>query len=166
MSEVNNLNIPSDLADMLPVGMLANGGLAAEAMSMLANRKHGAPGWEAFHYERISETQFDITGGIAVMVGGVKKWPGPHESVILTEAEILAEIHNSQAGNASPSSKEIPAMLEFSPSSSPRNTAATKYLNVVFALPEDEAGRQRILKAFHLQADFFGAKVQACSLSD
>ena len=166
MSDANNLNIPSDLADMLPVGMLVNGGLAAEAMSMLANRKRGIPGWEAFHYERISDTQFDITGGIAVVVGGVKKWPGSHESVILSEAEIIEEIHHSQTGNAPPSIKETPTMLDAPFISSPRNTAATKYLNVVFALPEDEAGRQRILKAFHLQADFFGAKMQACSLID
>ena len=44
--------------------------------------------------------------------------------------------------------------------------AGQRYLKVVFALPEDEAGRQRLLQAFRLQASFFGATVQACSLHD
>lgn len=154
--------LPDNLADMLPVGMLANGGIAAEAMAAVANRQHDTPGWEAFHYERVSETQFDITGGVAVMAGGMKKWPGPHETVSVTEAEILEEMRRHQTSNVLPILSEKPAPHI------PHLTGASKtpFLNVVFALPEDEAGRQRILKAFHLQADFFGARVQACSLLD
>ena len=171
MNEANTPAIPRDLSDMLPVGMLANGGMAAEAMSALANRKHPAPGWEAFHYERISDQQFEITGGVAAIVGGMKKWPGPHDTVTLNESEIIEEMQRSQARHASPDFSEAArpqvntSAAPISGSSAAAGTPA-KYLHLVLALPDDEAGRQRLLKAFHLQADFFGAKVQACSLQD
>jgi hypothetical protein len=165
MTEADSSPIPASLADMLPVGMLANGGIAAAAMSALANRQHDSSGWEAFHYERISATEFEITGGIAVMAGGVKKWPGPHATVIVSEADILAEMHRMQA------SRDLPAISDTAaPKAKPMPNVSSAgaqavYLNVTLALPDDEAGRQRILKAFHLHADFFGARVQACSLS-
>ena len=161
MTEPHTLTIPASLSDMLPAGMLVNGGIAAEAMATLANRKHVTPGWEAFHYERISESQFEITGGMAVTVGGLKKWPGLHDTVTLNEADIIAEMQRGQTLNTPLSITEKPLQQLDTPSS-----AKPQYLSVVFALPEDEAGRQRLLKAFHLQADFFGAKVQACSLQD
>jgi hypothetical protein len=162
MTDTNIPAIPTSLADMLPVGMLANGGLAAEAMSTLANRKQGTPDWEAFHYERISESQFEITGGVAVMTGGIKKWPGAHTTITLSEADIIEEMQKNQAAvtRLNPidaASRKMPTVV---------NAPAARYLHVVFALPEDEAGKQRLLKAFHLQADFFGARVQACSLVD
>ena len=160
MTDTNMPAIPTSLADMLPVGMLANGGLAAEAMSTLASRKQGTPGWEAFHYERISESQFEITGGVAVTAGGIKKWPGAHATITLSEADIIEEMHKAQSAVIRP--KITDAASHTMPTVP--NAPATSYLHVVFALPEDEAGRQRLLKAFHLQADFFGARVQACSL--
>lgn len=153
--------IPDSLAEMLPVGMLANGGLAADAMAAIANRRHAVAGWEAFHYERISENEFEITGGMLVMVGNSKKWPGPHECVCMTETEILQEMRVmavAVAPQPTLSSSFIPT-----PVPSAMQTCG-QYLQVQLALPEDEAGRQRILKAFHLQADFFGARVLTCSL--
>ncbi|AZP11886.1 hypothetical protein [Undibacterium parvum] len=155
--------IPDSLAEMLPVGMLANGGLAADAMAAIANRRHAVAGWEAFHYERISESEFEITGGMLVMAGNSKKWPGPHDCVSITEAEILQEMR-AMLAPAVVSLPPTPASTLLPAASSA--LAAGLYLQVQLALPEDEAGRQRILKAFHLQADFFGAKVLACSLHD
>ena len=165
-------DVPDDLSDMLPVGMLANGGLAAEAMIALANRLHDVPGWGAFHYERSSETSFDITGGMVVMAGASKKWPGPHDTVTVSEAQILQEMRDLRNPLQAPvtGSAAAAAVIPIIPvapitgnSSVSAGTAGT-YLNVTFSLPEDDAGRQRILKAFHLQADFFGARVEACSL--
>jgi hypothetical protein len=163
------LTVPDHLVDMLPVGMLANGGLAADAMAAIANRRHGVAGWEAFHYERISDSAFEITGGIAVIsAGSGKKWPGPHDLVNVSEAEILQEMRSMLAATS------LPVVFVPTPASAPATSEYAKaitvtggtYLNVVFALPDDEAGRQRILKAFHLQADFFGARVQSCALQD
>ena len=158
MTDLNNPITKSTLAEMLPVGMLANGGIIALAMSAVANRKSNMPSWEAFHYERISDTAFEITGGTTIVVGGIKKWPGPHDSLIINESEILDELNQTSSVEAQ--TNPFPSLA-----CSPSNTAAAgQYLQVVFALPDDEAGRQRILKAFHLHADFFGAKVQTCSL--
>jgi hypothetical protein len=153
--------IPDSLAEMLPVGMLANGGLAADAMAAIAHRRHAVAGWEAFHYERISVSEFEITGGMLVMAGNSKKWPGPHDCVIVTEVEILQEMH-AMTGPIEASATPPPAAIL----TASAVQSSGQYLQVQLALPEDEAGRQRILKAFHLQADFFGAKVLACSLHD
>ena len=161
MTDINNSITNATLAEMLPVGMLANGGVIALAMSAVANRKRNMPGWEAFHYERISDAEFEITGGATLIVGGIKKWPGPHDSLTITEAEILDELN--PASSVEPQSiPSTSASLNASSSKSAANSS--QYLQVVFALPEDELGRQRVLKAFHLHADFFGAMVQTCSL--
>lgn len=185
MSTSTTLTVPDNLDDMLPVGMLANGGLAADAMAAIANRRHGMAGWEAFHYERISDSAFEITGGIALIsAGSGKKWPGPHDLVSVSEAEILQEMRSLLAAT-SLAVVVVPTPASTSASAPAASSAAAinivnpareyakantvtggTYLNVVFALPDDEAGRLRILKAFHLQADFFGARVQSCALED
>jgi len=158
--------VPASLAEILPVGMINGGGTAAAAMAVVAQRKRGVPGWEAFHYERLSATEFEITGGIAVNIGGVKKFQGAHDPVNITEAEVLEEMRASQS-NVIPS---VMTLLEqdllANDIGSSRAAHSPKFLKVVFALPEDEAGRQRLLQAFQLNANFFGAKVQACSLHD
>ena len=169
MTDINDSITNATLAEMLPVGMLANGGIITLAMSAVANRKRNMPGWEAFHYERVSDAEFEITGGATLLVGGIKKWPGPHDTLIITESEILDELNPTmsvQARALSSSSSSASASALTSRIASSANTAASssQYLQVVFVLPDDAAGRQRILKAFHLQADFFGAKVQTCSL--
>ena len=158
--------IPDSLAEMLPVGMINGGGTAAAAMAEVAQRKRGVPGWEAFHYERVSATEFEITGGIAVNIGGVKKFQGLHEAVFISEADVLAQMRSSE----SPPGPTVMSLLEQDllahDIGSSRTAPAVKFLKVVFALPDDEAGRQRILQAFQLQKNFFGATVQACSLHD
>ncbi|MCH8618245.1 hypothetical protein [Undibacterium sp. TS12] len=156
-------NLPDSLAEMLPVGMISAGGLAAAAMATVAQRQFGQDGWQAFHYERISATEFEITGGIAVQTssGSARKFQGAHDTVIIREADILAEMRRQiPADVATP----LPDDIVTIPVS--HGKTATPLLKVVFSLPEDEVGRQRILRAFQLQADFFGAKVQACSLHD
>lgn len=158
-----------NLAEMLPVGMLAHAGITGLAMAAVANRKYGQTGWEAFHYERISESEFEITGGMLAIVGGAKKWPGPHDSVLITEFEILQEMQletQQKAQQKTPPNSEPIEPISTMPLANAGVTGTGVYLNLQLALPDDEAGRQRILQAFHLQANFFGAKVLACSLSD
>ena len=167
MTDINDSITNATLAEMLPVGMLANGGIIAFAMSAVANRKRNMPGWEAFHYERVSDAEFEITGGATLLVGGIKKWPGPHDTLIITESEILDELNPTMSVQARalllfPASAS--ALTSRIASSANTASSSSQHLQVVFVLPDDEAGRQRILKAFHLQADFFGAKVQTCSL--
>lgn len=163
MSDKQTKHTGISLAEMLPVGMLAHGGIIGLAMAAVANRKYAKAGWEAFHYERISASEFEITGGMLVLLGGAKKWPGPHDSVIINEAEILQEMEQESLQNPQP--KMQPS--ECSVSAPLVNSSETgTYLNLQLALPDDEVGRQRILQAFHLQANFFGAKVLVCSLSD
>lgn len=167
-------SVPDSLVEMLPVGMIVGGGLAAAAMAIVANRKFLAAqplelqnsDWQAFHYERISVTEFEITGGIADASSSGRKFHGSHDTVVISEAEILAEMRlllpqtpPLPAKPVSRSAAQIP-ICHSEPASGPG------VLKVIFTLPDDEAGRQRILRAFQLQADFFGAKVQACSLHD
>ena len=47
-----------ELTEMLPVGMVAHGGQVAQIMAELAQRQRNLPGWEAFHYEKISDTDW------------------------------------------------------------------------------------------------------------
>jgi hypothetical protein len=92
----DTIQLPNSLQDLTPVGMLTVGGLALESMATVARRVHlqaeGQTDWEAFHYERISDAQFEITGGIATISGGVKKWTGVHDTVVVNEADVLAEM--------------------------------------------------------------------------
>lgn len=176
MSEVSLTgaeNVPDSLVEMLPVGMIAGGGMAAMAMAMVANRHFLAAqpveqqnsDWQAFHYERISATEFEITGGIADASSGGRKFHGTHDTVIITEAEILAEMQLMlpQPATAPITNFSTPLTQAVNAVSNANNA---NVLKVIFTLPDDELGRQRILRAFQLQADFFGAKVQACSLHD
>ena len=166
MTEPINAPIPLSLAEMLPVGMINGGGTAAAAMAVVAQRRRGVPGWEAFHYERLSATEFEITGGMAVNIGGVKKFQGAHDTVNVTETEVLEEMRAAQQHVIPSVMTLLEQDLLANDIGSSRAAHAPKFLKVVFALPEDEPGRQRILQAFQLQANFFGAKVQACSLHD
>ncbi len=157
-------SLPDSLADILPVGMISAAGLAGSAMAAVAWQQLGQDGWEAFHYERISATEFEITGGIAVNTGGNKKFQGAHDTVVIHEVDILAEMRRLLMPQAGQSLPQSPGMLK--PATIEPDTSQAQLLKVVFTLPDDEVGRQRILRAFQLQADFFGARVQACSLHD
>lgn len=166
-------DIPDNLAEMLPVGMIAGGGMAAIAMAAVANRKYLAvqpvelqnSDWQAFHYERISTTEFEITGGVADLSSGARKFHGVHDTVIITEAEVLAEMRRMQPQATTTASTTASTSLAHAINTQ-QTTSTANVLKVIFTLPDDEPGRQRILRAFQLQADFFGAKVQACSLHD
>ncbi|WP_041742269.1 hypothetical protein [Collimonas fungivorans] len=144
------------------VGMLGNGALAGQVLEAVAMRKHGDPAWEPFHYEKISETEYEVSGGAPAVIGGVKKWPGPHSSVLVTVDEIAEEQQIRFPAQAAP---EQAAVRQFLPDTT-QGGAAANFLTVVLQLPQDEAGRKRICNALGLDADFFGAKVTATSLAD
>lgn len=166
MSDTSKDTVPDNLAGMLPVGMINGGGTAAAAMAQVAQRKRGVPGWEAFHYERISPTEFEVTGGIAVNIGGVKKFQNTDDALTVTEAEVLAAMRSVQEVMPPATQALLEQDLLAADIGKTISGAEQQYLKVVFTLPTDAAGRQRILQAFQLQANFFGAKVQACSLHD
>lgn len=159
MTEIHDAPPMEALEGMLPVGMLTQGGAGAEAMAAVAQRKRGQPGWEAFHYEKISASEFEITGGLVSLVGGVKKWAGPHETLQISAQEILQEMQVAlgETGDFSPT---LPAAAEQGRQTPP------PYLQVRLRLPDDAAARQRVLQAFRLEADISGATVLACALQD
>lgn len=165
------------------VGMLGNGAPQSLALEVVAMRKHGGEAWEPFHYEKISETEYEVSGGIPAMVGGVKKWPGPHSSVMVSVDEILREQQENLQENNPADNVQVqpqsqfetliaPARQLLSDTASARNdpsieaSAAPAYLTVVLQLPSDEQGRKRICNALSLDANFFGAVVTATSLAD
>jgi hypothetical protein len=167
MSETQHETLPEDLSAMLPVGMISGGGLAIQALAAVAQRKRGVAGWEAFHYEKVTGDEFEVTGGIAVTIAGVRKFQGAHDTVMVSEAEVMAELRSRHqpAAPATVMSLLEQDMLVSDIGQTSNSHAGQRYLKVVFALPEDEAGRQRLLQAFRLQASFL-ATVQACSLHD
>ncbi|GGC62494.1 hypothetical protein [Undibacterium terreum] len=158
---------------MLPVGMMGNvdpGSPAAQALETIAIRKHGATGWEPFHYEKISATEYEVTGGIAlVLTGGLRKWPEPHTGVVVTAQEIAAELSLRQI----PAEPEALPAEEFSANPAPTaqvqgisTPAASRYLTVVLQLPEDKEGRLRLIDTFSVDNNFFGAAVVATSMDN
>lgn len=157
-----------DFSEMLPVGMVAHGGQVAQIMAELAKRQRGLPDWEAFHYERVSDEAVELTGGIVSFVNGSKRWLEPHDCVTIPFAAVVQEMQKQGLLSSAPSTTSALAntteasrlnMNTLTPSAQGRDI-----LHLSLALPNDAAGRQRILKTFHLQADFFGAEVLACSL--
>ena len=156
-------------AGLSTVGMLGNGAPASQVLEAVAMRKHGDPAWEPFHYEKISDIEYEVSGGTPAVIGGVKKWPGPHSSVLVSAAEIAVEqqARFPEAAVPVPLQPEVaPAALRQPVSDSQSNAATPNYLTVVLQLPADEQGRKRICNALSLDADFFGAKVTATSLAD
>lgn len=163
-------------AELLPVGMMGNvdaGSPAAQALESIAIRKHGVVGWEPFHYEKVVAGEYEVTGGVAlVLTGGVRRWPEPHTSVSVTEAEILAEVAARAAA------KEVPlAIVQAPPVASPQPAATvsvqgsstpapSRYLTVVLQLPDDKEGRLRLIDAFSPDNAFFGATVAATSMEN
>lgn len=146
------------------VGMLGNGAPASQVLETVAMRKHGDPAWEPFHYEKISETEYEVSGGTPAVIGGVKKWPGPHSSVLVSVDEIAEEQQASFPVEVASAPFQT-APVTISKQSAGEGFGAN-YLTVVLQLPADEQGRKRICNALSLDADFFGAKVTATSLAD
>ncbi|SDX72614.1 hypothetical protein SAMN04515617_10696 [Collimonas sp. OK242] len=151
-------------AGLSAVGMLGNGAPAGQVLEAVAMRKHGDPAWEPFHYEKISDTEYEVSGGTPAVIGGVKKWPGPHSTVLVSVDEIAEEqLARFPVEIAPAPSQSVPVMV------SQQNAVeglATNYLTVVLQLPADAQGRKRICNALSLDTDFFGAKVTATSLAD
>ena len=160
------LNAATAVSDggLSDVGMLGNGAPQSQLLEQVAMRKHGVDGWEPFHYEKISETEYEVSGGVPALVGGVKKWPGPHSAVVVTMAELAQASAPPEAAHAQP---RIAAPLTPGlPGQGAAGGAAPNFLTVVLQLPPDEAGRKRICHALSLDANFFGATVTATSLAD
>lgn len=157
----------------LPVGMIANGGTYAQAIELAAIKKHQVAGWAPFHYAKISDTEYECTGGFAIGSGGQKKWPEPHTSMIVNEAEIASELTrlladedtNPVAQFQTVASGTSPYASQVTPGSAltANVTGASKYLTVVFQLPDDAVGQQRIKDAFKIDTNFFGAQVTSVS---
>lgn len=174
---MNDTTTPASNAEILPVGMLANGRGPAQAMDHVARRKNGIEGWEPFHYEKISATEFEVTGAIPALIGGAKKWPEPHTTVIVSEEEIAQELAADSVAetlHGKDADPEAPAALGAAQSalSAPELTAQAnshstpKYMTVVLRMPVDKAGHQRIADTLALNKNFFGAVVMATSFQD
>jgi hypothetical protein len=166
-----------DFAEMLPVGMVAHGGQVAQIMAEIAQRQRGLPGWEAFHYEKISDAAVELTGGIVSTSGGSKRWLEPHDCITIPFAAVIAEMQaqgllstaapvvnlaldSDKDANKASDRNRVQAANQL------RRVAPEDFtqLNVTFALPADPLERQRILQAFHLQATIMGAQIIACRL--
>jgi hypothetical protein len=149
-------------AGLSAVGMLGNGAPASQVLEAVAMRKHGDPAWEPFHYEKVSETEYEVSGGAPAVIGGVKKWPGPHSSVLVTVDEIAEEQQIRFPVGAVPE----PAMVRQPVPDQVQGSLVANFLTVVLQLPQDEQGRKRICNALSLDVDFFGGRVTATSLAD
>ncbi len=153
-----------ELTEMLPVGMVANGGLVAQIMADLAQKQRNLPGWEAFHYEKISETAVELTGGLVSQTNGGKRWLEPHDCITILLADVIVEMQRQGL---------IAAKMELDNNQNQEKTAplvsgktGQEKLHVCFALPENRADRLRFLQTLHAGADVLGAQVLACRLDD
>lgn len=150
-----------DFSEMLPVGMVAHGGQVAQIMADIAKRQRGLADWEAFHYERISDSAVELTGGIVSTATGNKRWLEPHDCVTIPLSAVVLEMQ--KLGLLTPMA--LAGEHQVLPNLPAQSvTQQGDILHVSFVLPIDPIGRQRLLKTFHLQADFFGAEVIACRL--
>lgn len=152
-----------ELTEMLPVGMVANGGLVAQIMAELAQRQRNLPGWEAFHYERVSDTAVELTGGIVSTNNGHKRWLEPHDCITIPLAAVILEMQKQGLCEAT-SEPNQNTVKENKASIDTVSTGKTgsQTLHVCFALPDDPEARLRALQALHLDAEFLGARVLAC----
>ncbi len=162
----SKLALPNALDELLPVGMLTNGGLIAEAIARVAQKQVGMPDWAAFHYVKNSDGTLEITGGIVSTHAGAKKWLGEHDTIQIRADEVLAQLHDlaqhHAAFNAMPEAQV--AALKTDESTQTLSARPSKRMQVVFSLPNDAATQLAILKRFHLSADICGAQVLACQL--
>jgi len=166
-----------DFSEMLPVGMVAHGGQVAQIMAEIAQRQRGLPGWEAFHYEKISDAAVELTGGIVSSNGGNKRWLEPHDCITIPFSAVIAEM---QAQGLLSAASPVVDLAVDSDRNADKTTQKNRayelnqpisvsnqdftQLNVTFMLPAEPQERQRILQAFHLQANIMGAQIIACRL--
>ncbi|PUA19087.1 hypothetical protein [Glaciimonas sp. PCH181] len=177
---MNDTINPASHEDMLPIGMLGNGRGTAKAMETVAIRKTNIEGWQPFHYEKISATEFEVSGGIPAIIGGAKRWPEPHTTVIVSEEELAQELEavseEAPAGNDDSVRVAAPAVLVSSAVQSLAgitdaklaNPASSKqkYMTVILRMPDDAAGHQRIADMLALDNNFFGAVVMATAFQE
>lgn len=163
-----------DFSEILPVGMIAQGGLVAQAMANAAQKIAKTPHWEAFHYEKTSENSFELTGGVVSQQNGSKRWLEPHDSIIISHEQIIEEFaklspesiaspHQAQSTHHNHHASQAHSML--TPATDDA-TAPIEYLHLSLRLPTDHSSREKILKSCHLEASIFGAKIVSCSLSN
>nr|WP_315477491.1 hypothetical protein [uncultured Undibacterium sp.] len=166
-----------DFSEMLPVGMVAHGGQVAQIMAEIAQRQRGLQGWEAFHYEKISDAAVELTGGIVSSNSGNKRWLEPHDCITIPFSAVIAEM---QAQGLLSTATPVVDLAVDSDRNADKTTQKNRayelnqpisvsnqdftQLNVTFVLPADLLERQRILQAFHLQATIMGAQIIACRL--
>ncbi|MDY7577289.1 hypothetical protein RGU70_02960 [Herbaspirillum sp. RTI4] len=155
-----NPSTTGDDADFLPVGMLTNGHAAVQMMQTIAINKQGVAGWEPFHYEKISATEYELTGGLLTVTGNSRKWLEPHTTVIVSEEEIATALRATMPPVVA--TAPVPDLAAAAPVIAP--AVSTQYMTVTLTLPADEAGRQRLRDALRVGSDFFGATVIANSL--
>lgn len=160
-----------DFSEMLPVGMVAHGGQVAQIMAEIAKRQRGLPDWEAFHYEKISDSAVELTGGIVSTASGTKRWLEPHDCITIPLAEVVAEMQKQGLLETAPQVTSMPIKSNSSNAtdavgiSTPATPPAEyHYLHLKLALPQDPTQRQKLLQSLHLQADLMGASVVACHL--
>ncbi len=160
-----------DFSEMLPVGMVAHGGQVAQIMAEIAKRQRGLPDWEAFHYEKISDSAVELTGGIVSTANGTKRWLEPHDCITIPLAAVVAEMQKQGLLETAPQVTSMPIKSNSSNAtdavgiSTPATPPAEyHYLHLKLALPQDPTQRQKLLQSLHLQADLMGASVVACHL--
>ncbi|MBR7800395.1 hypothetical protein [Undibacterium fentianense] len=159
-----------DFSEMLPVGMVAHGGQVARIMADIAQRQRGLENWEAFHYEKISDSAVELTGGIVSIQNGSKRWLEPHDCITIPLAAVFAEMQK-QGLVDSPAVLPMPHLNALNTANPPTmngsdvvSSGSHAFLHLKLALPSDQASRQKILSKLHLEADLLGATVIACHL--
>lgn len=172
MENKEKIALPSNLDELLPVGMLTSGGLIAEAIGRVAQKQVGIADWAAFHYAKNNDDTLEITGGIVSTLGGSKKWLGEHDIIQIRAEDVLSELnalnqHNQliqqpNATSTAPEQQDNPTITDMRARIA--TAAPARKMQVVFALPDDAAEQLSILKRFHLSADIYGAQVLACQL--
>lgn len=160
-----------DFSTMLPLGMIAQGGLAAQVLAELAQAKRGEVNWEAFYYERQDEQHFLVTGGQLHIENALRRHLEPHEQVVVSQAELehALQARLMPAAVAAPRSA-APSALSVTPQAAlatrMQHEETTDYLHLSLALPNDPAQRLQLFQQFHIQAQVNGAHVVSCTLSN
>ena len=149
---------------MLPLGMIAQGGMAAQVLAQLAQAKRGQANWEAFYYERQDEQNFLVTGGQLHIENALRRHLEPHEQVLISQVELEQALQSRLTSVPVPiTANKINTSLPVASDALSKDTL--EYLHLSLALPDDPAQRLQLFQQFHIQADVNGARVVSCSLS-
>ncbi|MBC7490763.1 MAG: hypothetical protein H7240_13175 [Glaciimonas sp.] len=173
---MNDKLVPYGNDDMLPVGMLANGSGIFKAMENVAVRKNNIDGWQPFYYEKISATEFEVTGGIPAIIDNAKKWPESHTTVIVSEEELAQELAETSGNRTLDTNDNVEPVIGADEAQSMLFAAdgtgiemggsSPKYMTVILRMPTDAIGHQRITEVLALNKNFFGAVIIATAFQD